>query len=170
MVFSFLGEGREPGAGFPRPAGCALAVQSVGTGCLCLRHGRSGGVRRLCRRQRPPLLAVVGVGSDLPRPQCLSRLAASPVFIPLGGKPRFYLAWRQTQYLCRLAASPGFIPLGGNPSVCPAWRRTQVLSRLAVIPVFVPLGGLSVIFFTRVGNGSPTRCLFCVAVIAALCL
>ena len=71
------------------------------------------GFHRLCRRQRPPPPAVIGVGSDLPRTQCLSRLAATSVFIPLGG--------------------------------------------------------LSVIF-TRVGNGSPTLCLFCVVVIAALCL
>ena len=97
----------------------------------------------------------------------LPRLAASPVFIPLGGepsvcpawrRPRFYLAWRRAQVLPRLATNPGFtplggapgfIPLGGEPSVCPAWRRprfypawrrAQVLPRLAASPGFTPLG------------------------------
>ena len=53
----------------------------------------------------------------------------NPVFIPLGGKPRFYPAWRQTQLLSRLAANPAFIPLCALPCL-----RTQVLSRLAPCP------------------------------------
>lgn len=70
----------------------------------------------------------------------LPRLAASPVFIPLGGEPKFYLAWREPciylawrraqclpslaapQVLSRLAASPVFTPLGGKPSIYLAWR------------------------------------------------
>ena len=77
----------------------------------------------------------------------MSRLAAKPVFIPLGGnpsvylawrQPSIYLAWRQGQYLSRLAG-PAFMPLGGA-SVCLAWLD-QCLRRL-VRSVFTPLDAL----------------------------
>ena len=68
-------------------------------------------------------------------------LAANPAFIPLGGEPRFYPAWRRAQHLSRLATNPAFTSLGSKPSVYLAWRRTQRLSRLATNPAFVSLGG-----------------------------
>ena len=84
------------------------------------------------------------------RVQCLSCLAATPVFTSLGGKPSIYLTWRRaqvlprlaaTQVLSRLAVNPAFTSLGGKLSVYPAWRQTQRLPRLAANPVFVSLGG-----------------------------
>ena len=92
---------------------------------------------------------VIPIG-ELSKAQCLSRLAASPSSIPLGGKPKFYPAWREAQVLSRLAGSPGFIPLGGKPRFYPAWREaqvlsrlagSQVLSRLAASPGSIPLSG-----------------------------
>jgi len=46
-------------------------------------------------------------------------------FISLGGQPSIYLAWRRSQCLSRLAASPVFLSLGGKASVYPAWRMIQ---------------------------------------------
>ena len=47
------------------------------------------------------------------------------MFLSLSDESRISLAWRQTQALSRLAAKPVFIPLGGKASVYPAWRMIQ---------------------------------------------